>query len=167
MMNHTYGWMDGGMGGGIWIWTVIAVLVAVLLVVVINKLSNKKVVAANLEVTMNIGGLGSRARISQSWRQSPSGKSRSQITIGGLVRRNASIASPPVPVHCNSHLHGLMIRCNAARSSRVDSTAMSLERESAPFPKCSTSHCVRPCGVFAINDLPPFLYFPAFEARSQ
>jgi hypothetical protein len=33
------------MGGGIWIWTVIAVLVAVLLVVVINKVSNKKVVA--------------------------------------------------------------------------------------------------------------------------
>ena len=42
MMNHTYGWMDGGMGGGIWIWTVIAVLVVVLLVVVINKVSNKK-----------------------------------------------------------------------------------------------------------------------------
>ena len=37
-MNHTYGWM----GGGIWIWTVIAVLVVVLLVVVINKVSNKK-----------------------------------------------------------------------------------------------------------------------------
>ena len=42
MMNHTYGWMDGGMGGGIWIWTVIAVLVVVLLVVVINKVSNKR-----------------------------------------------------------------------------------------------------------------------------
>ena len=42
MMNHTFGWMDGGMGGGIWIWTVIAVLVVVLLVVVINKVSNKK-----------------------------------------------------------------------------------------------------------------------------
>ena len=38
MMDHTY----GGMGGGIWIWTVIAVLVVVLLVVLINKVSNKK-----------------------------------------------------------------------------------------------------------------------------
>lgn len=28
---------------------------------------------------------------------------------------------------------------------------MRLERESAPFPKFSTSHCVRPCGVVAIN----------------
>lgn len=45
MMNHTYGWMGGGMGGwmggGMWIWTVIAVLVVVLLVVVINKTSKK------------------------------------------------------------------------------------------------------------------------------
>ena len=38
MMNHTYGWM----GGGMWIWTVICVLVVVLLVVVITKLSNNK-----------------------------------------------------------------------------------------------------------------------------
>jgi hypothetical protein len=37
MMNHTYGWM----GGGMWIWTVIGVLVVVLLVVVINNLSKK------------------------------------------------------------------------------------------------------------------------------
>ena len=37
MMNHGYGWM----GGGMWIWTVIAVLVVVLLVVVINKVSKK------------------------------------------------------------------------------------------------------------------------------
>jgi uncharacterized membrane protein len=37
MMNHTDGWM----GGGMWIWTVIGVLVVVLLVVVINKLSKK------------------------------------------------------------------------------------------------------------------------------
>jgi hypothetical protein len=29
------------MGGGVWIWTVIAVLVVVLLVVVINKVSKK------------------------------------------------------------------------------------------------------------------------------
>ena len=33
--------MDGAMGGGMWIWTVIGVLVVVLLVVVINKLSKK------------------------------------------------------------------------------------------------------------------------------
>jgi uncharacterized membrane protein len=37
MMNHTYGWM----GGGVWLWTVIAVLVVVLLVVLINRLSTK------------------------------------------------------------------------------------------------------------------------------
>jgi hypothetical protein len=37
MMNHTDGWM----GGGMWIWTVIGVLVVVLLAVVINKLSKK------------------------------------------------------------------------------------------------------------------------------
>jgi len=37
IMNHTDGWMDGGM----WIWTVIGVLAVVLLVVVINKLSKK------------------------------------------------------------------------------------------------------------------------------
>jgi len=37
MMNHTYGWM----GGGMWIWTAIGVLVVVLLVVVIIKLSRK------------------------------------------------------------------------------------------------------------------------------
>ena len=42
MMNHTYGWMNGGMGGEIWVWTVIVVLVVVLLVVVINKVSNNK-----------------------------------------------------------------------------------------------------------------------------
>jgi uncharacterized membrane protein len=37
MMNHTDGWM----GGGMWIWTVIRVLVVVLLVVMINRLSKK------------------------------------------------------------------------------------------------------------------------------
>jgi uncharacterized membrane protein len=37
MMNHTNGWM----GGGMWIWTVIGVLVVVLLVVLINKVSKK------------------------------------------------------------------------------------------------------------------------------
>jgi hypothetical protein len=35
-MNH-----DGWIGGGMWIWTVIAVLVIVLLVVVINRVSKK------------------------------------------------------------------------------------------------------------------------------
>ena len=37
MMNHTGGWM----GGGMWLWTVIGVLVVVLLVVAIIKLSKK------------------------------------------------------------------------------------------------------------------------------
>jgi uncharacterized membrane protein len=37
MMNHTYGWMGGGMS----IWTVIGVLVLVLVVVVINNQSKK------------------------------------------------------------------------------------------------------------------------------
>lgn len=36
-MNHTDGWM----GGGMWIWTVIGVLVVILLVVMINRLSRK------------------------------------------------------------------------------------------------------------------------------
>jgi hypothetical protein len=36
-MNHSGGWM----GGGMWIWTLIGVLVVVLLVVVINKQSKK------------------------------------------------------------------------------------------------------------------------------
>jgi uncharacterized membrane protein len=37
MMNHTNGWM----GGGMWIWTVVGVVVVALLVVVISKLSKK------------------------------------------------------------------------------------------------------------------------------
>ncbi len=37
MMNHGYGWMDGGM----WTWAVIGVLVVILLVVLIIKVSNK------------------------------------------------------------------------------------------------------------------------------
>jgi hypothetical protein len=37
MMHH----MDGWMGGGMWLWTVIGVLVVVLLVVAINKMSKK------------------------------------------------------------------------------------------------------------------------------
>ena len=36
-MNHMNGWM----GGGMWLWTVIGVLVVVLLVVLINKVSKK------------------------------------------------------------------------------------------------------------------------------
>jgi uncharacterized membrane protein len=39
MMNH--GGMNGWMGGGMWLWTVIGVLVVVLLVVLINKVSKK------------------------------------------------------------------------------------------------------------------------------
>ena len=38
-MNH--GGMNGWMGGGMWLWTVIGVLVVVLLVVLINKASKK------------------------------------------------------------------------------------------------------------------------------
>lgn len=38
-MNH--GGMNGWMGGGVWLWTVIGVLVVVLLVVLINKVSKK------------------------------------------------------------------------------------------------------------------------------
>jgi len=41
MMNRAYGWMNGGMGGGIWPWTVLGVIASVLLVVVIIKLSGK------------------------------------------------------------------------------------------------------------------------------
>jgi uncharacterized membrane protein len=36
-MNHSGGWM----GGGMWVWTLIGLLVVVLLVVVINKQSKK------------------------------------------------------------------------------------------------------------------------------
>ncbi len=46
MMNNTGGWMGSGgmngwMGGGMWLWTVIGVLVVVLLVVLIAKVSKK------------------------------------------------------------------------------------------------------------------------------
>ena len=40
MMNQAGGWMSG-MGGGIWILTVIGVLVVVLLVIAIAKMSKK------------------------------------------------------------------------------------------------------------------------------
>ena len=38
MMDHAYGWM----GGGMWLWTVIAALVVILLVMLINKVSKKQ-----------------------------------------------------------------------------------------------------------------------------
>jgi uncharacterized membrane protein len=41
MMNDANGWMNGSMGGGMWIWTVVVVLLVVLLVVVINNQSKK------------------------------------------------------------------------------------------------------------------------------
>lgn len=41
MMNHTDGMMDGWMGGGMWLWTVIGILLVTFLVVAINKLSKK------------------------------------------------------------------------------------------------------------------------------
>lgn len=40
MMNNG-GWMGFGANGGMWIWTVIAVLVVILLVVLIKKVSEK------------------------------------------------------------------------------------------------------------------------------
>jgi hypothetical protein len=41
MMHYANGWMNGSMGGEMWIWTVIGVLVIVLLVIVINNQSKK------------------------------------------------------------------------------------------------------------------------------
>ena len=41
MMNGGYGWMDGGMRGGMWIWAVTAIVVVALLVVIISKLPRK------------------------------------------------------------------------------------------------------------------------------
>ena len=43
MMHDTYGWMNGLMVGGQWVWTVVGVLIAVLLVVVINNKSKNNV----------------------------------------------------------------------------------------------------------------------------
>ena len=40
-MNHSNGWMNGYMGGGMWLWAVIGVLVVILLVVLIGKVSKK------------------------------------------------------------------------------------------------------------------------------
>lgn len=41
MMNQTDNWMNGSMGGGMWIWTVIGIMMVVLLVVSITKPSGK------------------------------------------------------------------------------------------------------------------------------
>ena len=41
MMNHTDGWMNGWVGGGMWLWSAIGVLVVVLLVVVIINQTKK------------------------------------------------------------------------------------------------------------------------------
>jgi uncharacterized membrane protein len=41
MMNHSGGWMNGGSGGGMWLWPVIGMLVVILLVVAIFKMSKK------------------------------------------------------------------------------------------------------------------------------
>lgn len=41
MMDYANGWMNGAMGGGMWIWTVVGILVVILLVVVINNQSKK------------------------------------------------------------------------------------------------------------------------------
>ena len=43
MMNHTYGWMSGWLGGPVWIWTyVIGVTLTVLLIILYNKRSKNK-----------------------------------------------------------------------------------------------------------------------------
>ncbi len=41
LMHHTDGWMGGWAGGGMWLWTVIAIGIVVLLVVIINKRSKR------------------------------------------------------------------------------------------------------------------------------
>ncbi len=41
MMDHADNWMNGPLGGGMWIWTVIGVLLVAMLVVAISKLSRK------------------------------------------------------------------------------------------------------------------------------
>jgi len=40
-MNHTDGWLGGGMVGGMWLWPVVGVVVVALLVVVISNFSKK------------------------------------------------------------------------------------------------------------------------------
>ena len=41
MMDQSTGHMNGWLGGGIWLWTVIGVLLIVLLIVAINRFSRK------------------------------------------------------------------------------------------------------------------------------
>jgi hypothetical protein len=41
MMDQATGHMNGSLGGGMWLWTVIGVLVIVLLIVAINRFSRK------------------------------------------------------------------------------------------------------------------------------
>jgi hypothetical protein len=41
MMDQANNWMNGSLGGGMWIWTVIGILLVVLLVFAIGKLSRK------------------------------------------------------------------------------------------------------------------------------
>lgn len=40
-MNHANNWMNGGMGGGTWIWATVGIVLVVLLAVAIGKLSRK------------------------------------------------------------------------------------------------------------------------------
>jgi uncharacterized membrane protein len=42
MMNYGDGWMNGWLGGGMWVWTVVGLVVLVLLVVLVIKVSSKK-----------------------------------------------------------------------------------------------------------------------------
>ncbi len=41
MSHHSEGGMNGWMGGGMWLWSLIGLSVVVLLIVVINRLSKK------------------------------------------------------------------------------------------------------------------------------
>ncbi len=42
MMNHGDGWMNGWLGGGMWLWTAIGLVVMALLVVLTLKASRRK-----------------------------------------------------------------------------------------------------------------------------
>jgi hypothetical protein len=41
MMDYANGWMNGSMGGGMWIWSLVGALTVVLLLVLINNQSKK------------------------------------------------------------------------------------------------------------------------------
>ena len=41
MMNQTNSGMNGWMGGGMWVWTVVGILLVVLLVIAVVKMSKK------------------------------------------------------------------------------------------------------------------------------